>query len=139
LSPLRTLALADVAALCAVFMVSWPLLHEPRPADRTTWAWVLLVAALPAWVAAAAALGQYDAPRGGPRPTRIEVLGVAHLASFGAWFVAVLSPYTGEIDPDIPNLLAVWLLTIACVVLARALAIGGGRLSRQSHQDSPIG
>jgi hypothetical protein len=116
--PLRALVLADVAAVFAVCMAGWPLLQEPKPADSTAWAWVLLLGGLVVWVGIGAACGLYAQPRS----LRDDVAAAVHLASAGAWLVIVLSPVGGEINPDIPQVFGVWALAVAGVVAARELA-----------------
>lgn len=120
--PPTRLALADALALLTVCLVSWPLLKEPKPADSTGWAVVFLLIGIPAWIAAAAERGQYDAPASLWR----DLTGALVLATFGAWTVVVISPHTGEIDPDINQLFGVWALAIVAVAVARQL----GRATR---------
>jgi hypothetical protein len=117
--PLRALVPADAIAVFVVCMIGWPLLQEPKPADSTLWAWVLLLGGIPVWVAIGVACGLY-AP---PRTLRDDVVAVVHLASAGAWLVIVLSPVGGEIDPDIPQVFGVWALVVAAGVAARRLAV----------------
>lgn len=112
-------ALADCAVLFVVLTACRRWVQEPLPADSTAWAWVFVALSLPAWVAAATALGHYE-----PERTSIgrDLLGALVLASWGAWLLIALSPYTGEIDPDIGQILVPWALTIAAVPAARLAA-----------------
>jgi hypothetical protein len=135
--PLGALVLADAIAVFVVCMIGWPLLQEPKPADSTLWAWVLLLGGIPVWVAIGTVCGHY-AP---PRTLRDDVVAVVHLASAGAWLVIVLSPVGGEVDPDIPQVFGVWALVVAAAVSARRLALtrgaraapGGASTARFAH------
>lgn len=116
--PPGPLAAADCVVLLIVLAAGRRYVQEPLPADSTAWAWAFLALAVPAWAASAGALGQYRPGR--PSLPR-DVGGPALLASWGAWALVAVSPYTGEIDPDVGQLLAVWLLVVTTVPAARLL------------------
>lgn len=125
--PLRD-ALADCAVLFVVFTVCRRFVEEPLPADSNAWSWVLVVVSLPVWAYAAQAFGHYQ--REGASVQR-DVVGLVLFASAGAWVLEAISPYTGEINPDIVRMLKVWTVTIATVALVRYVlrrrAASGGR------------
>ena len=114
-------AVADGAALLAVFVLCHRLVSEPLPGDSNAWSWVLVVATVPAWVAAATALGHYEPAFAG---IGRDLAGTSLLASCVVWLLAAISPVTGEIDPDIPELLVVW----ASMVIATT----GGRVAARA-------
>jgi hypothetical protein len=119
------LVAADVAGVVFACVLSWPLLHEPRPADSTAWGWVFAAVAVPVWVALAAAGGLYAVRDDSPaRSLSQDVLGTAQLASLEAWVVILLTGPGGEIDPDVPQVFGFWAATILVVVGARALVRG---------------
>jgi hypothetical protein len=121
--PPRELVLADAIAIFVVAMVSWPVFQEPKPADSTLWAWVLLLVGIPVWVGIGAASGLYAEPRS----LRSDLVAALHLASAGAWLIMILTPIGGEIDPDIPQVFGVWACTIAAVAATRRVALSGRR------------
>jgi hypothetical protein len=108
------LALTDAVVLLAVLPACALLVTEPVPADNHAWAAVFIVLGISAWVAAATALGHYAWAS-----VREDVLSTLVLASWGAWVLVGISPYTGEIDPDIPQVVVVWTVSIVGVVTAR--------------------
>jgi hypothetical protein len=120
----RGLVVADCVTLFVVFTACRRFVEEPLPADSTALGWVFVLAGLPAWTAAARWFGHYE-PAGAS--LRRDLVGCAHLATFGAWLLIAMTPYTGEINPDIPRVMAVWLVTIAAVPAARRLARAGVR------------
>jgi hypothetical protein len=114
--PPRIPALADCATLFVVFTVCRRVVEEPLPADSNAWSWVLVGLSLPVWAFAATAFGHYEAEGAS---LRRDVVGLVLFASAGAWLLNAISPYTGEINPDIPEMLTVWMATVAGVATVR--------------------
>ena len=123
----RALAIADVVGLLAAFFVAQWLFGDgdkaiPDRVDLKTET-LLFLLTLPGWIVAAKIYGLYD--RDEERTdysTADDVVGVFHMLTVGSWLLFAGAWVTGWADPQLPKLIAFWLLGVVAVPSARAAA-----------------
>ena len=121
----RALLVADVAGLSLAFSLA-QLLFKPSttpymvsPSEEV----LVFAATLPLWVLMAKVSGLYG--RDGERAdhsTVDECVAVGAVITVGVWLLYVVISLTHDIHPTAERLIAFWLMAIACVLAARAVA-----------------
>jgi exopolysaccharide biosynthesis polyprenyl glycosylphosphotransferase len=129
----RRLVAADILGLAAAFALSVAAFGFGRPGDDRLPAQdeiVLFAASVPVWLVVAELYGLYrrDEERA-DYSSGDEFLGVFHLVTVGLWLVVVVASLTHSASPYIPRLLVFWVLAIALVAGARAIARATARRS----------
>jgi exopolysaccharide biosynthesis polyprenyl glycosylphosphotransferase len=122
----RALLAADVVGLTASFVLALAVfggsaLH-PDPV-RPSVEFLVFLGMLPVWVVVGKLCGLYDQDEERADHSTIdELAGVLNLVTLGAWLVFAGSWLTGAASPNAPRIIAFWVLAIALVSVARAVA-----------------
>ena len=137
----RLLLLADIVGLIAAFAVT----EAVRPGRGGSFGsevarlFVAFVVSLPAWVVAASLYGLYDHDEERTdHSTTDDVVGVFHLVTVGVWILFAGAWLTGWTTPQLRNTMLFWLLAIAFITTARALARAVARRSANYVQNAVI-
>ena len=122
----RLLLLADVLGLCLAFVISQHLFtpgartpDDVSPAVET----LIFLLTLPVWVVMAQVAGLYG--RGSQRADHSTVddfVGIFAVITVGEWLFTAFTQLTHDATPNAPRMIAFWIMAIAFVFLARALA-----------------
>jgi exopolysaccharide biosynthesis polyprenyl glycosylphosphotransferase len=117
----RMLLAADVAGLVVAFLAARLLSGAGMTADPVALALFLLT--LPGWVVAAKLYGLYDRDEElNDHSTLDEGVAVLHLVTVGTWLVVAGASLVGARAPALTTATAFWLLAVAALVIARAVA-----------------
>jgi exopolysaccharide biosynthesis polyprenyl glycosylphosphotransferase len=133
----RALLIADLSALIVAFAVteafySGSVIAHPRE-------WTALVATLPAWILIAHVCGLYGRDEERPAHSTVDdVTKIVHLITLGVWLLLVGLTLTGMATPDPIKFGGFWLLAIASVTVARAVARAAARRSPLFRQNVVI-
>jgi exopolysaccharide biosynthesis polyprenyl glycosylphosphotransferase len=117
----RALFTADVVALLFSFWLARALVgFASVGAGRE--ALLLLVAAV-TWLGAAKLYGLYDADAKRPNhSTADEIVTLFHLTTVGVWVLCAIAWTTGLVEPHAAGAVALWLVSLLSIVLARSAA-----------------
>jgi exopolysaccharide biosynthesis polyprenyl glycosylphosphotransferase len=127
----RALLIADIVGLSVAFIVAQQM-FEPSRSDHVhpAFEYLIFLAALPVWIVAAHIAGLYD--RDGERTdhsTADDLVGVFAVVTIGTWIASMAAWLTHIVSPNPPRMVMFWGLSIALIVLGRALARAMARLS----------
>jgi len=127
----RMLLLADVVGLAVAFVVAQQV-FAPDSSDRVhpLLEYAIFFAALPVWIVAAHVAGLYN--RDGERTdhsTADDLVGVFAVVTIGTWIVSSAAWLTHYLSPNPPRMVFFWGLSIALIVVGRAIARGMARRS----------
>lgn len=118
----RVLVLADLAGLLLAFSAAQ--LAFGRDVGRFPFGVELLLflVTLPGWVLVAVVHDLYERDRAfADQSTPDELAGIFHLTTIGTWLSWIISWASGVATPDLPKLVAFWILATLLVAGARAL------------------
>jgi exopolysaccharide biosynthesis polyprenyl glycosylphosphotransferase len=120
----RCLLAADLVALCVAFVAA-TLVYPGSGVSGHVGIhkeFALFFLTLPAWVVVAKVHGLYDHDdERADHSTVDDFVGVFHLVTIGAWLLVAVGFITKLARPELPKLIAFWMLAIALVPLARAV------------------
>jgi len=121
----RGLMMADIFGLSVAFGLA--MLLDPNHGAGgdigLTAQIAVFVASLPGWVIVAKMHGLYDRDeRRADNSTTDDIVGVFHLVTVGAWLLAASCLVTGVANPELVDLVTLWLAAIALVPLTRKTA-----------------
>jgi exopolysaccharide biosynthesis polyprenyl glycosylphosphotransferase len=121
----RALVVADTLGISAAFALSTIAFVATTTADRVQPQGEIFLFALtlPMWLVLAKLNGLYERDEErADHSTVDEIVGVLVIVTLGTWFFQALTWMTGLASPPPRRLVAFWLLAIALVALARAVA-----------------
>ena len=118
------LVLADVLGLATAFVLTEYLAVTADPGQAGVLQEVMVfLAIIPAWVFAAKLYGLYDRDEDrADHSTGDELVGVFNAISVGAWVLVAIAVATNLIYVTLPRIFLFWVLAIALVSIARAIA-----------------
>ena len=138
----RVLLVADLIGLSAAFFLAQIVFEAQGATPDAVSPWleaVAFVLTLPLWVLIAQLSGLYG--RDGQRADHSTVddfAGIFAVITIGAWLFWAFSSLTRAVRPDAPRMFAFWLMAIAFVASARALARKWARRSPLYMQNAII-
>jgi exopolysaccharide biosynthesis polyprenyl glycosylphosphotransferase len=137
----RLLLLADVVGLILAFVAAEALLAGRSGSVRADVVKLFLafIVSLPAWVIAASLYGLYDRDEERTdHSTTDDVVGVFHLVTVGVWLLYAGAWLTSWTTPHLRTTSLFWLLAIAFITVARAIARALARRSASYVQKTVI-
>jgi exopolysaccharide biosynthesis polyprenyl glycosylphosphotransferase len=124
----RLLVWADLIGVVAAFSLAELLIGGEEPGRSKEWLALALI--VPAWLLAAKLYGLYDGDEErADHSTVDDVVGVFHVVTVGTWLLFFSGRLTGAAQPEFFKLAGFWVLAIALITTARALARGLARRS----------
>lgn len=136
----RSLLVADVVGLTSAFMLA-ALIYggHARGGPLAQKELLLFAMMLPCWVVVAKLHGLYDRDEQlADHSTTDDMVGVFHLVTIGTWLLIVSSYTTRLADPDLPKVIAFWVLAVCLVPLGRLVAREASRRSVAYQQNTVI-
>jgi exopolysaccharide biosynthesis polyprenyl glycosylphosphotransferase len=119
----RMLVLADVIGLGTAFVLTEYASMETGGQASAVQELLVFLAVIPAWVLAAKLYGLYDRDEDrADHSTADELVGVFNAISIGAWVLVAVGVATRLIDVNLPKIFLFWILAVAFVSIARAVA-----------------
>jgi exopolysaccharide biosynthesis polyprenyl glycosylphosphotransferase len=132
---------SDLVGLTFAFFTA-ELIYEHRAASgafSATGEFLLFGLSLPLWVLAAKLYGLYDRDEERvDHSTADEILGVFHLVTVGTWVLYAFAYLTHVAYPQVPKLIAFWIIASVGIPVLRAAARAASRQTEQYTQNTLI-
>ena len=122
----RALLAADLAGLVAALLIAEFLLPLGRPTTGRVDQWLevsLFLLSLPVWVVMAKLYGLYDRDEERTdHSTTDDFVDVFHMVTVGTWVIYVVLRLSGLANPSLARVATFWIVAVALVAVARAVA-----------------